>query len=336
MTDAGMHLARFRNEYRVAIREAVDRLAQLAGIDHTPIGEMLDYQMNTGGKRLRAVLPLMVADALDTPPERLVAFGASCELIHNATLVHDDLQDGDRLRRGEPTVWAKFGEAEAINLGDAVLMLAPLCLEQVDTDDATRWRVASRMCRRVLRVVEGQQREFALCIDTAGFEDYRRVVAGKTSGLFALPIVEAAVLCGAGDSVVEGLEEASGPLGVLFQIQDDILDLYGQKGRETPGGDLREGKISALVVEFAARAPREEIQQLRSILQTDRDATTDENVRWAAERFRKSGALEAALARIEQLREQALSTGALVDHPRLRGLIENLCDVVVEPIADLD
>ncbi len=325
----------YREAYREPLQSAICQVVDDAGLADSTLASMLDYQMETGGKRLRAVLPLMIADALKTPPEKLVAFGAACELIHNATLIHDDLQDGDRLRRGQPAVWSKFGAEQAINLGDAILMLAPLCLESVDVDDRLRWNVASRMCRRVLQVIDGQQREFELDIDGASFDDYRRMVTGKTSGLFALPIVEAARLCGADPELCRGLESIAQPLGVLFQIQDDILDLYGDKGRDARGGDIREGKISALVVAYLSRADDTDIARLRQILAAPRDDTTDDDVQWATVQFRQSGALQTTMDRLETLRDRALSADLLEHHRRLRTLIEELCDVLLEPIDDL-
>ncbi len=335
MSDTPMRFEQYRRRFEPAIRRTIEQVAEQGGLGKSSLGRMLGYQMDTGGKRIRAVLPLMVAEALGEDPESMVAFGACCELIHNATLVHDDLQDGDRVRRGEPTVWVKFGSAEAINLGDAMLMLAPRCLEHVDVEEALRWRISHRIARRVLDVVAGQQQEFELTVDAATLQRYEQMVAGKTSGLFALPMVETARLCGADEAVVHGLEEAAHPLGVLFQIQDDILDLYGQKGRGRRGEDIREGKISALVVAFVQKGSDEDVQRLTAILQADRDETTDEDVRWASQVFRRDNAVDEAIDRIVDLRDQALGAEGLQDHLRLRGLIEEICDVVVEPIADV-
>jgi geranylgeranyl pyrophosphate synthase len=106
---------------------------------------MCAYHMETGGKRLRALLPLMVAEALGKEAASMVPFGAACEMLHNATLVHDDLQDGDRQRRGRDTVWARFGAPHAINLGDAMFYYAVLLVQRVEATAEDRER-ASRAC----------------------------------------------------------------------------------------------------------------------------------------------------------------------------------------------
>ncbi len=332
MSEVGRRFSEYRDRYLEAVLESVDRAVVRGGLEDTSLEEMLRYHLRTGGKRLRALLPTMVADALECDPGRVVGFGAACELIHNATLVHDDLQDGDRVRRGQPAVWAKYGQAEAINLGDALLYLAPLCLEEVDASADVLWAVSSDIFTQVLRVIDGQQREFELRFGEARWPTYERMVEGKTSGLFALPMVGAARLCGAEQAVRQALEEAAGHLGVLFQMQDDVLDLYGEKGREQRGGDLREGKISALVVAFCERGTKEEIQRLQAVIEAPREATNDRDVQWAIEAFRQRGALGAVLEVIDERRRRALEVQGLAQHPTLRQLVDDLAALFVEPI----
>lgn len=327
-------LGRYRETYLPAILDVVDRVVDDAGLQDSTLAEMLDYQMATGGKRLRAVLPLMVADVFGADPERMIPFGAACELIHNATLIHDDLQDGDRVRRGQPAVWTRFGAPQAINLGDAMLYLAPRCLDYVDVDPGRRWEVARQIFDHVLRVIDGQEREFDLAFE-ASTEEYERMVVGKTSGLFALPITGAARLCDGDETVVEALKISARHLGVLFQIQDDVVDLYGEKGRDGAGADLREGKISALVIAFRDRAPEKEVQRLQQVLEAEREATTDEDVAWAIESIRRRGALDDALDAIAVRRERALAVPTIDEHLHLSALIEGLIDVFLEPIAEL-
>ncbi len=335
MTSVEQRFRRYADEYRQELTDVIARAVDDAELVGTSLQEMLDYQMSTGGKRLRALLPLMVADALDEPPDRVLPFGAACELIHNATLIHDDLQDGDRLRRGQPAIWVRYGSSPAINLGDALLYLAPLCLEYADVEEGLRWQVASMIFRQVLGVVDGQEREFALDATTATHDDYVKMVVGKTGGLFCLPIVGAARLCGASEAIVEALQLVSRELGVLFQIQDDIVDLYGEKGRECRGGDLREGKISALVIAFGSRAPSSEVQRLHQILEAGRDETTEDDVAWAIEQFRRRGALSSALENIAGCRRRALAVQGLGDHQELRDLIDGLVDLFLKPIEHL-
>ncbi len=336
MSDTLQRFENLRKAHTDAVLSLIDDALAASELSDSSLARMLHYHLQTGGKRLRAILPLMVAEALGTPPQDLIPFGAACELIHNATLIHDDLQDGDELRRGQPAVWKEFGPPRAINLGDACLYLAPLCLDRLEVSDGLRWQVARRIFLDILQVIDGQEREFDLQNDDdTDRAAYARMVEGKTSGLFALPIAGAAELCGAPPAVVSALQEASRSLGVIFQIQDDILDLYGEKGREAPGGDIAEGKRSALVVAFFDLATDDDADRLRHILDSPRADTTDDMIRWAIDALRDQGALAAAFQEIDAHTARIASLDALTDYPDLRDLVLGFVDLFLRPIQSL-
>jgi geranylgeranyl pyrophosphate synthase len=303
--------------------------------DHdSSLVEMCSYHLGSGGKRLRAILPLSVADALGTDPARLLPFGAACEMLHNATLVHDDLQDGDTLRRGRETVWHRYGAPQAINLGDAMFYYTLLLLERLQVPAARRRAIVDRTLRDTLRVIDGQEREIALgraAVPT--LESYFAMVTGKTSGLFALPMAGAAALCGASELVVRALGSAAEHLGVLFQIQDDLLDLYGPKGRDAPGNDIREGKRSVLVVHTLLHAAPREAARLREILDRDRQSTTGAEVKEAMALFERHGAPGFAVHEMAQRRERATQAVGAGEHPALVALVDAVAELLLEPIA---
>lgn len=319
---------------------AILGLIEATVLDGAPEGSSLPgmtaYHMSTGGKRLRALLPLAVAEALGHPARDLVPFGAACELLHNATLVHDDLQDGDTIRRDKPTVWVEFGEARAINLGDAMLYYTLMLVDALDAPVEARHRATNRVLRETLRVIDGQEREFLLKdLGDPSPGDYIRMVEGKTSGLFSLPISGAAELCGADDDLLDALAEASRHLGVVFQIQDDLLDLFGDKGRGQAGSDLGEGKISMLVVHALEHAAPERAAWLRALLEAPREELTAAHVDEAIALFESTGAVDAAFAEIDRRCEAALGAPALSRAPRLRGLLGGLADVFLAPVREV-
>ena len=302
--------------------------------ENSSLLEMCEYHMSSGGKRIRALLPLLVAETLGFDAERLVPFGSACEMLHNATLVHDDLQDGDRLRRGVETIWFRYGVPQAINLGDAMFYYCLLLLQRVDVPLARREEVARRVMEETLRVIDGQEKEFLLKQqEQPDAGDYFNMVEGKTSGLFALPMAGAAVLCGAGDKVVNGLMEAARHMGVLFQIQDDLLDLYGHKGRGARGGDIREGKRSMLVVHALANADEEDAAWLLEVLSKDRKLNTPEEIEQAMALFDRAGSLDAALDEIETRKQRAVSVFNRQEQAPLATLMEAMCDLYLEPIS---
>ena len=309
------------------------RLATDSGAD--PAGLIVREHLATGGKRLRARLALATVEALGGCRERSIPWAAACEMLHNATLIHDDLQDGDRTRRGQPTAWIRHGLPQAVNAGDLLLMLPFLAIEQLDTSPELRWLLTLCLTRHATRVVRGQASELALGgRESIGWDAYLQAVIGKTSALFQLPVAGAALLAGCTEEEARSLAAGFRHLGVLFQLQDDVLDLYGDKGRDAPGSDLREGKISALVIEHIALHPTDR-SWLCTLLALPREQTPSDEIQTAAERFRSDGALEGVLARIRREAVAARNAPALADTPALQALVGELVDLVLAPIDHL-
>ncbi len=328
------HFEVLRETHWASIQGLIDQVVADTTPAHSSLEEMSRYHMETGGKRLRALLPLLVGEALGRAPESLVPLGAACEMLHNATLVHDDLQDGDTTRRGRMTVWNKFGVPQAINLGDAMFYYAVLLCQRLDAPPRMRQAAIHRLLASTLRVIDGQEKEFALKLrPEPTLDEYFAMVEGKTSGLFALPISGAAELCGAEPAVVAGLEEAARHMGVLFQIQDDTLDLFGDKGRELVGADIAEGKRSALVVHALGVLEGSARAELVRVLDKEREATTPEEIAAAIRQLEEAGSLRFALDEIRRRKEAALAVPALRGQAELAVLVEGMCDLFVKPIT---
>jgi len=302
------------------------------------LGELVSDHLDSGGKRVRARLALAAAAALGVSRTAAAHWAAAVEMLHNATLVHDDLQDGDRLRRGRPTTWAVHGMPQAVNTGDLMLMLPVMIAGAVDVDERIRFRLCQALARRAAATVRGQAADLSLhdAIDRGDdpVDVYLRCIEGKTGELFALPVEGAALLAGLDVGVAAALAEPFFLLGMLFQLQDDVIDLFGDKGREARGADIKEGKISALVVEHLRLHPAER-GWLLSILRAPRDATSDDDVAAVIDRFDAGGARDAVLTRIAQLATRALNAPAIDDAPELRAIVVEVVGVVLQPIQGL-
>lgn len=297
------------------------------------LGMILREHLSTGGKRLRARLALGTLEALGGRREDAIGWAAACELLHNASLLHDDLQDGDRMRRGHVATWARHGVAQAINAGDLGLMLPYLAIREIPVADAVRWQLAELLAENAARVARGQAEELDLLpMRRLSWSAYFRCVQGKTAALFALPIAGAAIIGGASPREAQRLADEFVPIGALFQVQDDILDLYGDKGREAPGSDLREGKVSALVVEHLKLHPADE-DWLLSLLETPREETPEAAVTDAIERLRTGGALEGVWQRLSDVEDAVVHSPVLAQHPRLHAVAVELVAMAVAPIA---
>jgi geranylgeranyl diphosphate synthase, type I len=323
-------------EHLPAILRLIDDVVDASTPAGSKLAAMCGYQLATGGKRLRALAPLLVAEALGAEPARLVPFGAACEVLHNATLVHDDLQDGDETRRGEATVWKRFGVPQAINLGDAMFYYALLMLRRLDGPVEVLERATRRLLTETLKVIDGQEREFALRrAARPTMAEYQAMVEGKTSALFALPLAGAAEVCGAPPALVAGLATAAGHLGVLFQVQDDLLDLWGEKGRGQRGSDVAEGKRSFLVVHALEHASPTEAAWLLEVLDRPRDETTAADVAAVAALLDRTGARDAGLAELHRRAALAAAVPTVAAHPALHDLVRGLAAVFCAPVGHL-
>jgi geranylgeranyl pyrophosphate synthase len=161
------------------------------------------------------------------------------------------------------------------------------------------------------------------------------MVERKTSRLFALPLSGAALLCGAPDALEAGLVDAACHIGMLFQIQDDILDMYGDKGRGQTGNDIREGKRSFLVVHCMENASPADMNRLRQILDKNRGATTQEEVAESRDIFERTGSLAFGLEELARRRNSALSVPAVAAYPALLEVLDEACGMFLAPMASI-
>jgi len=246
------------------------RLEQAVGSHRGLVGAIGTETLAAGGKRLRPVLVFLATPPERRHDERTIAGGAAVELVHMATLVHDDLLDGAELRRGRPTVWAAHGERAAEAVGD--YLFARAFGQLAATGDG---RAVSTLAEAALALARGEalQRRQAFRPDTS-VEEYLARCSLKTGKLF-----EAACLIGGGDSV---LGEFGLALGVAFQIVDDILDCNGEFDTtgKAAGVDLRDGTPTLPLI-LAARQDA-----------VVRRALAGQRVEGALDRVAATGALE--------------------------------------------
>jgi geranylgeranyl diphosphate synthase type I len=248
---------------------------------HSPMGEMLSYHYHSGGKRLRPLLVYGAAQA-QNPQVKLrdcTPYALAVELLHNATLIHDDIQDGDRIRRDKETLWVKYSLAQAINCGDAWFFVPQLLVQDAGYAPELKLKLMGLLQAKILAVIEGQSQEFALKEKFAKGakvtrQEYLTMAEGKTSALFSVPLLGGALIGGAGEAELETLEKAALHLGSAFQIQDDLLDLWGNKGRGARGADIAEGKLSYPLVLLLETLQGAELERVQEIVQAPREKTT--------------------------------------------------------------
>ncbi|HOX39858.1 MAG TPA: polyprenyl synthetase family protein [Candidatus Brocadiia bacterium] len=291
-----------------AVDALISQIVPPAGIPH--LSEPVRHHLATGGKRIRPALCLLTCESLGGDPAKAMNFAVAVELLHNMFLLHDDIEDGDTVRRDAPTVWVKYGIPNAINAGDWLLGRTYACAAASPLPDAARLELLEILTETYETTCRGQ----ALDINSRGsdpyaVEDYIEMARLKTGRYLVLGMVGGAVAAGCGRTVKDALWELGENMGPAFQIQDDVIDLTLGKGRGgVLGSDIREGKASILYAFALSKAAGEERERLISIMRRAREETSDDDVRWTIDLYGRTGALDFASGFADNLVRQAFET----------------------------
>jgi geranylgeranyl pyrophosphate synthase len=281
------------------------------------------------GKRLRPALCLMSCEALGGNPKQALPFALAIELMHNFCLIHDDIEDGDRMRRDRPSVWVRYGLAHGINIGDYMLtqvFVALMRLLKVGLPAELTLRLVHLMAETLDHTHIGQAMDInARSATSFSVDDYMKLVTEKTGYYLAAPILAGAMIARATAPVQLALVRFGKCIGPAFQIMDDIIDLTEGKGRKEIGSDIREGKRSFLVAHTIRRCSATERKELLSILNEPRDQTSKEDIAWVIELFERHGAVEAGKRMSQELLRKGKKHLQRVP-PRLRRILTATAD----------
>jgi geranylgeranyl diphosphate synthase, type II len=330
------------------VREVLQEYGELTGREvrrHLPQSEPAGYLYDLvadyprrGGKMLRPCLCIAAARAFGARAEDAVASAASIELLHNALLIHDDIEDGSDQRRGIPTLHALHGMPLALNAGDAlaVLSLHPLKENAHRLGHSLALRIFEETERVAYETTEGQALELGWCRDNRtdlGDEDYLTMVLKKTCWLTTIHPLRVGCLIGTrGRGQLDPLIRLGFFFGAAFQIQDDLLNLQSSAGYgKELNGDLLEGKRTLMLI-YAMRTSRpSERARLTRLLAKPRKKRAPRDVAWMRTLIDRSGAMEharsvakglagAALYEFEQIFDER-TTSASRDAQFIRNMI---------------
>ena len=242
-----------------------DLLESVKRVELAPMRLMLDHALAPRGKRLRPGLVLLAGTFGDYNLNRLVPLGTAIELLHTASLVHDDVVDGASSRRGRPTANAVFDNALTVLLGDFMFANAAEMVTRTGSLPVTRLFALALM-----KMTSGELDQDAAAFDVGrDVQQYLWRIGGKTAALFGHSTQGGALLAGCNESQVEALRSYGYNLGMAFQIVDDILDFTGDEEEmgKPAGGDLVEGTITLPALFYLDSAPRE--NPVRRFLSTE-------------------------------------------------------------------
>jgi len=209
----------------------------------------IHYILSQDGKRIRPKLVGLGAELFGINPEEVRHVAAAFEMLHNFTLIHDDIMDQAPLRRGLPTVYKKWNSNIAILSGDALAIMALQELLKAPCDDTIKIKISDLFARTSLEICEGQQYDLDFeTMEHVSIDDYIKMIRLKTAVMLAGCLQSGAIFAKASDADQQALYDFGINIGIAFQLKDDILDLYSdtQVFGKIKGGDIKENKKTYL------------------------------------------------------------------------------------------
>lgn len=297
------------------IRKVEERMYAQADRHHPELQAAIKHLVVSGGKRVRPAVTLLVGEMLGGEKERLITLAAAIEMLHTATLVHDDLIDGSLLRRGIPTINAQWTPGATVLTGDFIFATAARLAAETDSV-----RVMRLFANTLAVIVNGEITQMFRSPGLASRDDYYRRIYAKTASMFELATSAAAVLAESDEMTIEALRKFGYEIGMAFQIVDDILDFTGDQVRvgKPVASDLRQGLITLPALYYYEAEPADDRMQAVT------DGTvTDKELDALVTDIRKSGATQQALDEANDFVNRGVSElNKLQDNAAQRSLLE--------------
>lgn len=283
----------------------------------------LDHLLSSGGKRIRPAVTLLTGRMLKGDADLLVTLAASIELLHTATLVHDDLIDGAILRRGMATLNSRWSPAATVLTGDFIFAQAAKLASETQSV-----KVMQLFADTLAKIVNGELTQLFREGMTTSLEEYFARIYAKTASMFELATVAAATLCQVNEELIEAMRFFGYAIGMAFQIVDDILDFTGEQTTvgKPVASDLRQGIITLPVIYYIHRYP-EDIGS-KSICSNTR--LEKSQLEGFIERLRNSSAIEEAMNKAQNFIEEGLHQLHMAPASEERQALEELSQYIVQ------
>ncbi len=283
----------------------------------------LDHLLSSGGKRIRPTVGLLVGNMLGAPHDKLICLAAAVEMLHTATLVHDDLIDGALLRRGMPTLNARWSPAATILTGDYMFARAAKLAAETDTIPLMKL-----FAETLAIIVNGELTQLFASRGVISRENYNRRIYAKTASLFEMTTRASAMISPVEEPVVDAMCQYGYNLGMAFQIVDDILDFTGEQATvgKPVGSDLLQGLVTLPAIYYAEAHP------------TDPDVlclaggcyTEQERMERLVQSIRASNATTRSMKEAQQFIDKALELLRTLPASEERQALEDLAAYIVD------
>lgn len=300
------------------------RIRSQAGVEHHPdLRSALEHLLAAGGKRIRPTLGLLVGNMLGAPEDKLITLGASVELLHTATLVHDDLIDGALLRRGMPTLNARWSPAATVLTGD--FLFARAAKLAAETDYLPLMKL---FADTLATIVNGELTQMFSARGVIERDNYYQRIYAKTASLFEMSALSASMVATEDEEIRSSMKSFGYEVGMAFQIVDDILDFTGEQSAvgKPIGSDLLNGLVTLPAIYYAEANPMDE-----DVLSLPEGGWKDtDRVQRLVDSIRQSKAIRQSMGEASQSVTRAIN--ALEDAPETpeKEALENLARFIVD------
>lgn len=281
------------------ILEVEDRMRDATCRHHPDLGAALNHLLASGGKRVRPAVALLTGAMLGADQEKIISLAASIELLHTATLVHDDLIDGALLRRGIPTLNAQWTPGATVLTGDFIFACAAKLAAQTDSVE-----LMYKFAETLTTIVNGEITQMFSRQDSYQYDKYLNRIYAKTGSLFVLATTAPAILCPIRESVYEAAYEFGYSIGMAFQIIDDVLDFVGDPSSvgKPVANDLRQGLITLPTIYYKEYQPEDEY--LEKVLSGE--VISETKLQELVRAIQASGAIDRSVEQASIFRDRAL------------------------------
>ena len=317
-----MNIAPFFSPVLSGLQEVETLLHAQADDAHPDLRAAVEHLLSSGGKRIRPAVGLLTGQMLAAPPEKLLRLASAVEMLHTATLVHDDLIDGALLRRGMPTLNAHWSPASTILTGDFMFARAAKLAAESDNLDLMKL-----FADTLATIVNGELTQLFAARGVISRENYSKRIYAKTASLFEMTTQAAAMVSPAKPAVVETMRQFGYHLGMAFQIVDDILDFTGEQETvgKPVGSDLLQGLVTLPAIYYAEAHPYDP----DVLCLTGGCYTEHERMERLVQSIRESDATTKSMKEAQDFTEKALEILKKVPASQERQALEDLTGYIV-------
>jgi geranylgeranyl pyrophosphate synthase len=321
--DHNLTTAPFYLPVQNSILEVETKMRDAANGHHPDLGAALNHLLSSGGKRVRPAVTLLTGAMLGADQDKIISLAASIELLHTATLVHDDLIDGALLRRGIPTVNAQWTPGATVLTGDFIFACAAKLAAQTDSVE-----LMYQFAETLSTIVNGEITQMFSRNIGYQIDEYLNRIYAKTGSLFVLATTAPAILSPMREKMYDSAREFGYGIGMAFQITDDVLDLTGNPSSvgKPVANDLHQGLVTLPTIYYQEKNPQD--QNLLSIL--DGKHISEDDLDHLVSEIQNSGAIERSMALASKYINQALDALDSLPQTPEHEALESLSKYVVD------